>query len=319
MPVIVVIILPLCIIIYTDDSTLSQTKQQGFDCSFTSSQNPLICCQCKHILRKPHTLQCCKQNFCEFCISQIQQKGDRCSRCNSNIVHHPNKELEGVLLQFEVHCTHKCGWKGPLLEHDSHMNSDPIDGKWLEGCKEVEVQCIYCRKKSIKHKHLLQRLEYRFHKSKVNSVNNITCCVSVCAKWYDIGIELGLSNKVLLTIRLLHLQTKPEECYHDMLKEWIGLSECANWKSLLEGFRKLNFKSHAKKIEQGMTLLITCLNFRITESRIKTSSLPVLKSKFLLHVFVMAWVHAILKIHIQFSPQHTLRHVSPLGIKYRLT
>ena len=243
---------------HTDNSTssrVSQTKQKGFVCSFTSS-NPLICPLCKCILRKPHTLQCCKQNFCKFCISRMQHKGDRCSRCNSNIVHHPNKELEGVLLQFEVHCTHKCGWKGPLQKYDSHINSDPIDNKWLEGCKEVEVRCIYCRKKSIKRKHLLQRLEYRFLESKVDSVNNITCCVSVCAKWYDIGIELGLGDIVLLTIRLFYPQNKSEECYYNMLKGWIGSSECANWKSLLEVFRKLNFESHAKRIEQGMLITL---------------------------------------------------------------
>ena len=199
-------------------------------------------------------VQCCKQNFCKFCISRVQEKGGKCPKCNSNIVHHPiaNKELEGALLQFEVQCENKCGWKGPLKQHDSHLNSNPPDSTWLDGCKEVIVRCIYCNCKS-KRKYLLQRLEYRFSESKVDSVNHITSCVGLCAKWHDIGMELGFDSTTLQAIRVLHSQNKPEECYRDMLKEWIESSEDANWKNLLDVLRKptMNFKYLATKIEQG--------------------------------------------------------------------
>ena len=189
----------------------------------------------------------------------MQEKGGRCPKCKSNIVHHPiaNKVLEGALLQFEVYCTNKCGWKGPLKEHDSHINFDPSDNTWLDGCKKVIVQCIYCRSKSIERKYLLQRLEYRFPESKVDSVVSITRSVGVCAKWHDIGMELGLEITVLQTIRVLHPQNKHEECYRGMLKEWIESSEGANWKNLLDVFRKptVNLECLATKIEQGVFIL----------------------------------------------------------------
>lgn len=108
----------------------------------------------------------------------------------------------------------------------------------------------------MKRKHLLQKLEYRFPTSKINSINSITCCVGVYAKWHIIGMELGLEVTVLQAIRRLYPQNTPEECYRDMLKEWIETSEGANWKTLLNVFRKptVNFKYLATKIERGVLI-----------------------------------------------------------------
>ena len=185
----------------------------------------------------------------------MREKGGKCPSCNfSNILHYPNKELEGGILQLEVRCANKkCGWKGPLKEYDSHLNSNPADDKWLEGCKEVTVRCIYCRTDVKKREDLLKRLEYRFFESKVDSVYNITCSNGICAKWHDIGMGLGLEATVLQAISLIH-RSKPEECYRGMLKEWIDISESANWKKLLEVFREptVNFKVLATKIKQNM-------------------------------------------------------------------
>ena len=184
----------------------------------------------------------------------MREKGTRCSQCKSAIVHHPNKALEEALLQFEVHCANKCGWKGSLKEHDSHENFNPSDDTWLDGCKEVTVQCIYCKSESTKRKYILQKLEYRFPESKVDSVNSITCNVEVYAKWDIIGMELGLEVTVLQAIRLSYPQNEHKECYYGMLKEWIESSEGANWKALLNVFRKptVNVKHLATKIEQGV-------------------------------------------------------------------
>lgn len=66
----------------------------------------------------------------------------------------------------------------------------------------------------------------------------MSCSSDVCDKWHEISMGLGLEAKALHIVRLIH-RSKPEECYRDMIKEWIELSERANWKTLLQVFRNL--------------------------------------------------------------------------------
>ena len=58
-----------------------------------------------------------------------------------------NTTLRQTLSQLQVYCTQKsegCQWIGELRLLDKHLNLNPTRSKWLQGCKFVSLQCLYC-------------------------------------------------------------------------------------------------------------------------------------------------------------------------------
>ena len=208
---------------------------------------------CHRYLRDPQTVSCCKQNFCKICIEQVKEHKAGCPSCSEALIYRPYVEFNKVLLQFKVHCTHKCGWSGPLNEHDDHMNIDPSDDKWLEGCPMVEVQCIYCKMEHKHRQHYLQCLEIKFSLSELSCVYDITCIDEVCSKWEVIGEELSLRGSKLQTIKQAYGKNDQKDAYQEMLKQWIKSTNLPNWRKLLNAFREptVNLHELAGNIEQG--------------------------------------------------------------------
>ena len=199
-------------------------SNKDFECSFPSP--PLKCTICSFILREPHSVNCCKQNFCKSCIEDIKKHHKSCPSCNrSDFVHYHNKDLHEVLLQFEVYCTNKCGWKGILKVHDDHLNINPQDEIWLEGCLKVEVQCIHCRSEVKCRQAWLKHLQKVFDPSKVENIYTLTND-KVHTKWIHIGDELKLDNSTLEEIRQKNKKT--QDCYIELLQKWIESTGTAN-------------------------------------------------------------------------------------------
>ena len=122
----------------------SKLHTDGFHCSFTFE--PLKCHVCELIPREAYTVNCCERNYCKDCISSLEQNYSTCPGCNQRIMYRTNDKYNNVIRQFEVYCKNRCGWKGPLGEHDSHLNIDPTDDEWLNGCPMITVTCIHCKK-----------------------------------------------------------------------------------------------------------------------------------------------------------------------------
>ena len=76
------------------------------------------CHTCQGILRKPVLVTCCGGKFCQACISEWRGlKNLECPLCREKYDLAPEKDLERVLLDKEVLCSHQdlgCQWRGEL-------------------------------------------------------------------------------------------------------------------------------------------------------------------------------------------------------------
>lgn len=123
----------------------------GYDCEFIDPPSTSLvqseCSICLMILRSPHLISCCGQNYCKDCIQQVLNNHQPCPLCKSSpftVMH--NGGLERSLLQLEVKCSnHKqgCPWTGQLRHFEEHLNVDPKPDAQLSGCKFVPVACVH--------------------------------------------------------------------------------------------------------------------------------------------------------------------------------
>ena len=226
----------------------SSEPRSGYKCSFT--YKPLQCCECSHIIREAHTTNCCKRNFCKECILKVQRNVlcPACSKPQSG--HRPNRDLNEVLQNFKVNCTNECGWTGYLREHDKHLNIDPEDSKWLKGCEKIVVQCIFCRKEADERAALLKLLQGTLEPSDWEVVYDST--KEVCHKWKDVGDELGIDDTSLKSIEV-RCRNIPEDCYRELLQNWIQSTGDANWEKLIQALknRTVEFNHLSNKLEKG--------------------------------------------------------------------
>ena len=179
------------------------------------------------------------------------QRNASCPACSkSQFEHQPNRDLNQVLQNFKVNCTNKCGWKGHLREHDNHLNIAPEDSKWLKGCKKIVVQCIFCRKEADERAALLKLLRKTMEPSDWEVVYNFT--KEVCRKWKDVGDELGIDDTSLKSIEV-RCRNIPEDCYRELLQNWIQSTGDANWEKLIQALRNrtVEFKHLSNKLEKG--------------------------------------------------------------------
>lgn len=103
------------------------------------------CSVCLLILRQPHLISCCGQNYCHQCIQQVMAGSKPCPLCNAEgfqVLH--NKGLERSLADLGVRCSYRergCEWTGELRQYEQHLNLEPEPDQQLTGCKYVELEC----------------------------------------------------------------------------------------------------------------------------------------------------------------------------------
>lgn len=130
------------------------TLQAGYDCTFVT---PLMkdlqseCSVCLHVLREPHIVGCCGYRFCGSCIEPIQKNPKRCPLCNNAFNTLPDRQLERILNEKTVYCSHKhdgCEWTGRLVDLEGHLFEAFSPGKKTKqnGCLYEQTKCFYCEK-----------------------------------------------------------------------------------------------------------------------------------------------------------------------------
>ena len=122
----------------------------GFNCEFqdcTAMEHiDFVCSICSLVLREPCMAGCCGARFCQNCIQKHQDISiNTCPYCKSEDFYFvPDKNLKQKLLKSKVYCKNKnigCDWIGELSRLDEHLNLNPPDGKYFEGCQFVEISC----------------------------------------------------------------------------------------------------------------------------------------------------------------------------------
>ena len=71
------------------------------------------------------------------------------------------------------------------------------------------------------------------------------------AKWYDIGLELGMTADYLDTIK--KATNDPQDCLRELLRRWLsGVDPLPSWKALIAALRTpaVNYPALASEIEQ---------------------------------------------------------------------
>ena len=96
------------------------------------------CHVCQGILRKPVLVTCCGGKFCSTCINEWRGRENyQCPLCRGQYDLAPEKDLERVLLDKEVLCSHQnqgCQWRGELRKVEEHEKNE---------CQYVSIDCPY--------------------------------------------------------------------------------------------------------------------------------------------------------------------------------
>ena len=134
----------------------------GFSCEFVENQNiprwlKTDCPVCLQILREPHQVNCCGQNFCKTCIDNVKLKNSPCPCCKmEDFKTFHNLNLQQTLYtEFKVYCSNQkygCKWMGYPRGVDDHLNTRPPQERELEGCQFVHVECSYCSESFLRSK-----------------------------------------------------------------------------------------------------------------------------------------------------------------------
>ena len=108
----------------------------GYYCDFVDLPPDAFetgCPICHLILRDPYQSKCCRNNFCQSCIEQVQADHKPCPMCRTdNFEVFPNKDFNDSLNQLHVSCIYSkggCKWKGELGQLDHHLNEVVHHGK----------------------------------------------------------------------------------------------------------------------------------------------------------------------------------------------
>ena len=123
----------------------------GYACEFVVKPPDLLqtdCSICLDILREPHLISCCGNNFCGGCILPVL-KGKRpcplCSAADFTVLH--NLGHQRALNQLKVTCSHLhdgCAWTDDLGKLNAHLNATPSDfDERLDGCPYVVLACSH--------------------------------------------------------------------------------------------------------------------------------------------------------------------------------
>ena len=123
----------------------------GYDCKLLEVPPTTVqveCPVCKLILKEPCQISCCGYGFCQSCIFKVKNRSKPCPCCNmKDFNYFLDKRLKRLLNELKVSCINQgneCTWVGKLGELEKHLNMSPSNEDQLEGCKHIEIQCLYC-------------------------------------------------------------------------------------------------------------------------------------------------------------------------------
>ena len=127
---------------------------EGYDCEFISEfPNEYKCPICEKVLRDPHRVSCCDEEYCKVCIEPRLKNLHSCPACdynneNGDISISQSRRTKRIIGQLRCHCSNQrkgCEWEGELQEMDNHLNENPTNENQLKGCNFTRVHCRYCQ------------------------------------------------------------------------------------------------------------------------------------------------------------------------------
>lgn len=178
---------------------MATAPTKGYDCEFISKvPNEYKCPKCKHVLRDPHRVSCCDEEYCKTCITPFLRNKKPCPQCGKRNEITECKKTKRYIDQLRCRCSNQregCGWEGKLYELDGHLNQNPTNENQLNGCNYAKLQCQHCGKK-------LPRNEIHEHQENVCQDRPYDC--QYC--------NYHGTYQHVMTIHLPECQQQPVEC-----------------------------------------------------------------------------------------------------------
>ena len=175
-----------------------------YDCEFISEVlSQYKCPECKCVLRDPHRVSCCDEEYCKVCIELILEDKRPCPACGNNndngdISISQSRKTKRYIDHLKCHCSNRregCEWKGELQELDDHLNKNPTNENQLNGCNFTRVHCQFCQE-------ILSRNEMGEHQE--NACQNRPFDCQYCGH-HD-------TYECVMTIHLPECPQQPVEC-----------------------------------------------------------------------------------------------------------
>ena len=128
--------------VYLPGSEKMASLKGGYDFDFVEPPpKRLECTICLLVVRDPHVISCCGNQFCRPCLERVQRDKKPCPLCNaSDYTAFFHKGVTREVNDLHVRCPQKelgCLWEGELGELEQHLK----DGR--RGCGFVEVECAF--------------------------------------------------------------------------------------------------------------------------------------------------------------------------------
>ena len=131
--------------------TMATAPTKGYDCEFISEvPSQCKCPECKCVLRDPHRVSCCDEEYCKVCIMRVLRDNKPCPGCgnNSDISISVSRRTKRFIDQLKCRCSNQrdgCEWKGELQDLDNHLNENPTNENQLNGCDFTKIRCQFCQ------------------------------------------------------------------------------------------------------------------------------------------------------------------------------
>ena len=171
---------------------------------------------------------------CDGC-NEIFKRKDYLLHAIHDKVDCPNLSLLGRILG-KWSPSSGCEWNGSCTKLRQHLNEQPTEKTWLEGCDFVKVKCIYCQDQFQRHqlKKKAQNLEAVLSQNDLRLLLVKTWDARI--KWYNIGSELGTDPSTLESIQ--HDQRDNcDKCYREILLHWLRSNKRKTWKVVVDALK----------------------------------------------------------------------------------
>ena len=81
------------------NAIMATAPTKGYDCEFISKvPNEYKCPECKNVLRDPHRVSCCDEEYCKACITPLLRNKKPCPQCGKKLISPNARKSNGILI-----------------------------------------------------------------------------------------------------------------------------------------------------------------------------------------------------------------------------
>ena len=174
------------------------------------------CPICQGVVKKAHSVKCCKKTFCKGCLDEALKKFNKCPLCRTgNPTAYENDAIDDGVNDFKVLCFHHrkgCEWSGHLLHEPQHREEKC--GYEKVKCEKWRIGCGVVDERRCMKKHMEEDCWYREvpcqYCGELQKVWKLECHLTTCPD-HPVACVNGCQVEGLLLKNIdSHLEVCPE-------------------------------------------------------------------------------------------------------------